>query len=219
MLKAEIAHIISMANAPWYGWTMLVLLLCGVLAEFSQPGIVTQAPGSLFARADRTYKKSPDTFGGQLLITLFRIGTPAMALCLCLCTGGHAPFRAFWAFCGIILAMIVVKMLCNTLLNYTFMLNRLYEEAYEHYGNLTTLAAVILYPLLLILVAVDNLLVTQWAIGIVAVLFILIWAYRSARMYIVSPIAVLYLAIYIASLEIMPMATVYYLSNQLISIL
>lgn len=198
---------------------MFGLLLCAVLAERMQPGVISQAATALFARTDRTYKESPDTFLGQLLITLFRIGTFSMTLCLCLFTDTHTPFAAFWAVCGLILAVFIGKMLCNVLLNYTFGITRRHGDAYEPYGNMITLTAMTLYPLLLVLTYIGNTAVSRWTTAIVVALSLAVWTYRSARTYCVSPMAVLYLAAYIATLEIVPLAATWFLSDKLITTL
>ena len=214
-----VTHILSMMTAPWCGWTMLVLLLCAVFAETFQPGVISQTSSSLLARTDRTYKDSPNTFLGWFFITLFRIGTPAMALCLCFFSPDRASFIAFWAVCGLVLAVVLVKMLLNLLLDYTFSLSRRFGDAYEHYGNIVTMAALVLYPVLLVLMRVANTLVTQWVVGIMAVLFIGMWTYRAARTYTVSLSATLYMLFYIATLEVLPMAVLIYLSAKTIAII
>lgn len=196
---------------------MLVLLFCAVLAEWSQPGVITQSTASLFAHTDRTYKDSPTTFMGQLLITLFRIGIIAMALCLCFCTAGHAPFTAFWVACGCILAILLIKWLSALLIDYTFSLARRFGAVYEPYGDLFTAGTVALYPVVLILLHWGTPMAARWAAGIWAALLIGIWTFRCIRTYLVSLQALLYLFIYIATLEILPMAGLAFLSAKLIS--
>ena len=94
----------SPLSAPWCGWTMLVLLLFAVLSEWLQPGVIAQSPVSILVRAERTYKDAPTSVMAQILITLFRIGTLAMLICLYFCESGSFPFTAFMAVSGIILA-------------------------------------------------------------------------------------------------------------------
>lgn len=214
-----VSHILSAVSAPWCGWTMLVLLLCAVLAEWFQPGVIMQSPSGLQARKERMYKDAPTNFMGQLLIALFRIGTPAMALCLCFCPPDHVSFVAFSAVCGWIVAVSLVKMVCSALLNYTFSLSRHFGTPYEAYGNITTLAAVILYPVVLVLMHVSNSVVLHWMIGSVMALYLLALAYRTIRTYMVSFVSILYLVFYIATLEVLPMALLIYLSAKTITIL
>ena len=156
MLNTELSHIISPMSAPWSGWTLLVLFLCAVLGEFMQPGIITQATTSLWAKTDRTYKSAPTNTVGQLLISLFRFGTLGMAICMSLYTGASFSFVAFAAVCGLVFAVLIIKMLCNRLLDYTFMLSRRFMPIYEQYANIATIASCILYPGLLVLLRIGR---------------------------------------------------------------
>lgn len=208
-----IAHIWSSVSAPWCGWVMLGLLLCAILSERYQPGVITQAKNSLLAQTDRTYKESPETFLGQLLITLFRIGTLAMALYLCSPVRSFS-FVTFGVLCGWITAVVLAKMGGNILVDYTFGVSRRYGNPYEHYGNIATLAAVVLYPMLLILLHVGNYSVSRWVLGVVVVLFILAWTYRVFRQFVSSPMHILYVLVYILTLDIIPYAGLYILSEQ-----
>ena len=214
-----IAHIISPLSAPWCGWTMLVLMLCAILSEWTQPGIITQAYESLIVHTERTYKGSPNTFLGQFLMALFRIGTIGMALCLCVYQGTGFSFTAFAGICGLVVALVLVKMLVNVVINYTFALSNRFGNAYEIYADITTLAVLALYPIVLVMLRVDNPEITRWGAGVVALLFLGVWIYRSMRMYVVSPLAVVYLALYIGTLEVLPMASLYVLSDKMIAIL
>ena len=206
-------------SAAWCSWTMLVLLLCAVLAEVMQPGVITQTPSALLAHTDRTYKESPTNFMGQFFITLFRIGTFSMALCVCFMPADHAPFVAFWAVCGLIVAVLLVKMFCNVLLDFIFSLTRRFGNPYEQYGNITTLSAVALYPVLLVMLRVADQSAVWWSVGGMAVLFFALWMFRAARTFLVSPVAVLYLLAYMATLELLPIAALVYLSAKTITIL
>jgi len=197
---------------------MFVLLLCAVLSEYAQPGIITQAYLSLSDK-DRTYKDAPTNIFGQAFITLFRIGTMALAVAFCLYSGGTFSFTAYAAVCGIVLGVLVIKMFCNKLIDFTFDLSHRFGDFYEHYGNIATMGVVVLFPLLLILLRVGTPLACRWGLGIVTGAFLLLWIYRSARQCVSSPLALLYLVLYMATLEVLPLATVYYLSAKMMTIL
>ncbi|MBO4250144.1 MAG: DUF4271 domain-containing protein [Paludibacteraceae bacterium] len=214
-----IEHIVSSASAPWCSWTMLGLLLCAVLSEWFQPGVISQSPISLAVRNDRTYKESPVNFMGQFLVSLFRIGTVGMALCLCLSPENDFSFLMFIAVCGLVLAVLLLKMLCNSLLDYTFMLTRQFGAPYEHYGNLFTLVALVLYPIVLVLMHWVTPVAARWCLAVVTGLFVIAWLYRCIRTYITSAIAVLYLMLYMMTLEILPFAGLAYISAKMIVIL
>lgn len=218
MLNA-VDHIISPANAPWCGWTMLFLLLCAIFAEAFQPGVISRVHVSLFAKSDRTYKESPMNLYGQIFVNLFRIGTIAMALCACLYSGRPFTFVAYAAVCGLVMAVVLIKMLCNVLIGYAFDLRNAVAAAYEHYANITTLASALLYLVLLAMMRFASQEVLFWTLVGIACLFIAIWMFRGWKLFVSSPMAILYLVIYIATLEVLPLAGLYYLSDKTISIL
>ncbi len=216
-MYSGISHIISPLSAAWCGWTMLFLFLCAILSEYLQPGIISQSGSSLIVRTERTYKDAPTNLLGQTLVTIFRIGTLAMALCFCFYPLGTFGFATYAAVCGLIIAVLLVKMVCNIILDYTFMLSRRFAAVYEHYANISTIAVCILYPALLVVLRIDNPVVGQWLLGIVTALFVIMWTYRAIRTFIISPISILYLTLYICTLELLPLAMLLYLSQKTIS--
>ena len=219
MLNTAIPHIISSANAPWCGWTMLVLLITGVLSELFQPGIITQAKSSLVAQNERVYKESPINFMGQLMITFFRVGIIAMALYLCCTPTGRFSFVGFWVICAIVLAMFLLKMLSNLWVDRTFGISRRFGDPYEHYGNIFTLFTALLYPAVLVLMRVGTLTVNRWVFGILTLLFIGVWLYRSIRQFMTSIVQMPYVLLYVATMEVLPFAFLYISSDQIVTIL
>lgn len=210
---SEIAHIVSPASAGWTGWLLFGLLLCAVLAEFLQRGIITQSLQSVLTHSNRTYKDAPVNFWAQVLITIFRVCVIALAVYLCCYIEGTFTFAAFAAICGLLVGLLIVKMLCHWILDYTFRFSHMFESAYEPYANIVTLASVVLYPIILILLRIDSAAVARWSVGAVAVLFLLIWFYRGGRIFIQSPVGIFYFALYLCTLEFLPMMALYYLSD------
>ena len=198
---------------------MLALMGCAVFAEWYQPGVILQSPSSFFARTDRTYRESPANFMGQLLITLFRLGTIAMMLFLCVCPKNSASMAAYGLILAGVIAVILVKMLMAVAVDYVFLLTRRYGAAYEPYGDLVTMSALLLYPAALILIRFGTPQAAQWVAAITAVLFLILWIYRAWRTYVSSLMASVYLMMYIATMEILPLAGLVYLSEKIITII
>ena len=212
-------HIISPLTAPWCGWTMLVLLIMAVLSEWLQPGVITQATTSLLFHPERAYKDAPTRTVAQLFITIFRLGTLAMALCLCFPPESGFSFVAYMAVAGVIFCVALVKMACDLLVDYTFRITKTYGEVYEHYSNLMTLLTVVVYGLLLVFLQIDSPVATRWMMIAVAGIFFLFWFYRSARQFVRTPVAVVYLLLYMTTMELLPMAGIAVLSAKMISLL
>lgn len=207
-----IEHIMSPVSAPWCAWVLLGLLICVVLSELLQPGVVSSSFTTLLSRAERTYKAAPNNFFGQLLITLFRIGCFSMALYIAVWPGGAFYARGFFAIAAIVLGVLILKMLCYLFLKYVLSIHSQFTVATEHYSNLFTLSTVLLYPLLLFIYYLGNSMVSLYVLCVLACLFLLVWLIKSARLFIVSPMGIVYFLLYICTLEALPMFGVYYLS-------
>jgi hypothetical protein len=214
-----VAHIFTPLNAAWCGWTMLFLMLCAVISEMMQPGVISQAGASLRVRTERVYKDAPTNFISQFLITIFRIGTLAIAIYLSFYSGGHFSFGIFAILCGITFVTALVKMAGDELADYTFMLSRRFSPAYEHYANILTITSCILYPCVLVLLRFGNVVASRWVLGATIIIFFILWIYRASRHFVNSPQAVLYFILYICTLEFLPLGLLLYLSSQTINCL
>ena len=214
-----ITHIFTPSSAAWCGWTMLLLMLCALLSEMMQPGVISQTDASLRMRTDRVYKDAPTNYLSQFLITLFRIGTLAMALYLCFYQQGPFSFGIFVAVCGVVFLVTLLKMLGDVLVDYTFMLSRRFSPAYEHYANIITITSCILYPCVLVLMRYGNAIASRWVLGTVAVVFFALWIYRASQHFIESPRAVFHFILYLCTLEFLPLGLILYLSSQTINYL
>ena len=211
-----IPHISSLLTATWNGWWMLGLLLSAIISEVVQPGAVTNASSSVTTMANRTYHLAPHNFFGQLFISIFRIGTFTMALCMSFYTTGVFKFRNYMLIFGVALAFILVKMLLNKILEFAFSLHRRNEAAYEHYANLYTVTMLVFYPCELVLIHWYNVVVNRWVFGILLALSGLAWVVRCCRMYITKPADIFYVLLYNMTLEALPLCGVVYITSKLI---
>lgn len=213
-------HILSPLSSAWPWWVMLALLLCAVLSEATQPGAVVRAFTVLQVKANkRSYKSAPENFFGQFFVALFRLGVLSLALQLCLYDGETFRFATYAAISGVILAMWMIKMIANLWIDYTFMLSRRYEDVYEQYGHMVTLSALLLYPCLLVLLHVCQVIVARWVVGIIVVLFLLFLLYRMVRVFYQTPLSVVYILIYFLTLEALPLAALWVLTTQMITLI
>lgn len=198
---------------------MLLLLLFAALSESLQRGVITQAMDSLTARTERLYKDAPTNIMAQIFITLFRLGTLALMICLCFCPYDRFTFETFGVVVGVIVGVLLVKMLITALVDYTFMLTKRFGAVYEHYSNILTLIGVVLYPLMLLFMHIGSQEAARWLLGIFAAIYLLVWMYRSARWYVQSPKAVVYLMLYFATVECLSIAGLVFVSAKMISLI
>lgn len=202
-----IEHIATLYSAGWFGWAMMLLATCAVLSEVFQPGVISSVTASVFALSDRTYKQTPDNFPGQLMATLFRLGTPALLLIMAIDDRFDSAGNGLLCYAialAMIVGMMMIKMLCNGLIDYTFTLRAFAAGVTTHYANTATLSALVQFPMMLILPLFGSLTVNRWAAGISAVLFIGLITYRLARIYLSGAKAIGYILIYVLTLEVLP---------------
>lgn len=195
---------------------MLGLMVCAIISELFQPGVITQASTSLTTREERTYKNIPDNFFGQFFITIFRVGTSAMAIQLALTKNTPFMFHTYAIICALVLILILLRIINWSFLNYVFNLSRIFTSPHEHFFNIYTLGTITIFPILLVLIYIGHVYITTWTIGLILMLFFIIWIYRSAKIFIISPKAILYYILYIITLEVLPMGLLIYLSIQTI---
>lgn len=196
---------------------MLGLMLCAVLAEVAQPGIITQVPTVLFSRTDRMYKDSPDNVMGQLFITLFRIGVTALLLELCFYNGRDFPFLPYVYLTAWILVLILVKMICNVVIDYTFQFTRHYASPYEQYGAIATAMSLLIYPCLLVALRIGSATVARWIVGVGAIGFLGLILFRWCRTFLHSASSMLYIILYILTMEVLPIAALLLYSGSILS--
>lgn len=196
---------------------MLALLLAAIFAELAQPGVISQVPTVLFAKTERIYKASADNVLGQLFISMFRIGVLALLLQLCFYNGGTFEYLDYALLMGVVLAFILVKMVMNVLIDYTFQLTRHFASPYEQYGAIATTVCLLLFPCLLVLIRIGNAMAARWVLGGSMVLFLGLMLFRWFRTFVHEPVALLYILLYILTLEVVPMAALLWISHFLLN--
>ena len=149
---------------------------------------------------------------GQLMITLFRIGCLSMALYIAIWQGGTFSSRGFFVIEAIVLGVLIFKMLCYVFLKYVLSISSQFSIATEHYSNLFTLSMVLLYPLLLFIYYIGSSMVCLYVLCALAALFLLVWLIKGARLFVISPMGIVYFLLYICTLEVLPILGIYYLS-------
>lgn len=191
---------------------MLILLFCAVVSEFLQPGIISQAHYAL-GQTNRIYRDAPVHFLGQVLIMLFRLGTIALAVYLAVHSGERFGFGSFALIVGWVIAVLIVKMGGTVLVDYTFQISRRFSALYSQYNDIATMTTCLLYPCLLFTLRLGNPTAHRAVLAVSVGLFIGLWTYRVVRSYMKSPAAILYIALYICTLEVLPIAALIYLSS------
>jgi hypothetical protein len=209
-------HISSLWSAAWLPW---VLLLCGVLligVLISNPRCISDSFSSLFSGLERRYT---DTSGVLAMsgLRIFCIAVSALAAEVCLYRGGDFPVRAWLVLLAVVLAVWTGKMLLRKYAAYVFSFESWLRPWREYMRSLWAAVSVVLY----VAVAVAALVPVRWLsitlVGAAAALYFVSLSTRLLRTYLISPLSLFYIVIYIITLEVLPLSAVLYAAGRLTS--
>ncbi len=221
-MEYGIEHIVSLYNTGWYGWTLLLLGICAVLSEVFQPGVMSGITGTVFAHSERIYTRTPDNFQGQLTASIFRIGTLALMLVMIWSDRMDSTTNDI-ALYGIAIAMIVaviiIKMVLNALIDYTFQLKAAATGVNAHMAGISTLVCFGLYTAALLLPLADNVVVNRWTAGVLCIVYLVLTTYRMVLIFLSDAKSIIYILMYIMTLEVLPIGVLVAGMSQMIQII
>lgn len=198
---------------------MLGLPICVILAGVFQPAVIRQGFVSLFSKVERSYNDSPMNYIGQALLFVFRAGIVGMAIYLFTynsdlatqANGSEFLFSRYMTIMGAVAAMEVVKYLVSLLLNYTFQLSRQFATLFAHYTYVSTSICCVLYPLLLLIIYFGSQALTTIGLCVMMSVCWLVLFIKWVRVFFTSIPSVIYVLLYILTIEVLPLLTLTYI--------
>ncbi len=226
-----VPHILSPETAPWVSWTMLGLLLFAVLAELTQQGVLLGSFAMVFQKVERTYHDPHRNAMGQFCINVFRMGTFALALYLFCYMGetlqlghwqvqfisdGAFRFGKYLVVLLVVFGMNMLKYLLTLWVNYTFQISQRVGLIATHYDSLWTVINSAFYLLLLVLLPVDSAEVIFWGFVVLCAVALLLIGAKWLRVFYSGPASLLYMLLYLLTLEVLPLCAMVVLAGCLI---
>ena len=202
-------------SEAWPSWLMLGLLLCIVMAEVLQPGTIRTAFRTTFSRMERIYGDSAVNFWGAVALTLFRLGTIALALYLVCYHQGDFSIRTYALITLIVIAFVAIKSVCSWLLSYVFDLKRDVALYTPQYSSLWTALCIVLYPVLLLYINIGQDNIIRWIILILIILFGVDIIIKLLQHFYNGLASLGYIALYTLTLEIIPFTAMVLGVNQI----
>lgn len=200
----EIPHILSPLATPWTSWVMLMILICGALSEIFQSGVIMQSFSSLFSTNERTYHDASKNRISQLLMYIFRISIVAMAFYLSVYRGEKFLFSGYLWTLALVLGWTIVRGIVSELVNYTFCISKRFAPVFAHYENIWTVVCCCLYPILLVLLNIDEQEITWIVLGCVCILLLVLMLIKWIRIFFTGVRSLLYIILYIFTVEFLP---------------
>lgn len=201
-------NVVNLISTPqsesWPIWIMFVLLLLLVLAIAHQPGLLKDGFRAIFSRLERTYADSARDIYTDLLLLLFRLGTISLTLQTIFFSTGVFRIRHFLMILLFTVVLELIRWICIRFVAYIFLSARALSQPMAYYANLQLMLALFIYPVTLL--TIDFAWVTTGAVltAIIFATYLILLTIRMARMFLSKPVAILYIALYILTLEILP---------------
>lgn len=199
---------------------MLLLAVFAVLSELMQPGVLSGSFTLVFSKVERTYHDPHRNIPGQLCINVFRIGTFALALYLFCYVGGTLSlghwevqfltdktflFRKYLLVLLVVFGVDTVKYLLTLWVNYTFQISRRFTLISLHYNSLWTVINSAFYLLLLVLLPVDSPKIIFWSFLALCIVALVLIGVKWLRVFYSGLPSLLYIALYLLTLEVLPL--------------
>lgn len=209
-------------SAPWMTWVLVALFVIVVLTVLVNGSQVTTGFITYFQRVERRYTDGIIGPGIGLMMHVFRLSAVALALYWALWTL-YAPATPFQAlpFVILLLLMTVVWVVHRLLLWWittTFSLGSQRQAFINHYLNLWTSLAVVLFVLVLTGCSLRN------PIPIVYLMALSVATYPLAVLIKVLTIShpswrmLVYVPLYVLTVDILPFAALFYVGKTIVTL-
>lgn len=185
-------------------WGMAALLFLLGWAWYKQPQWMRSVFSLSFDRVERNYGEATMDIFTYILLSIYMTGT--MGICLLTL---H-PYLKWWVIL-LSVGYVVYKVASIGLIDWTFQLHRFFQVPYYTYFQQWLLFAICLFPYTLLVLRYGNtlpLLITGIILLAVQLLILII---KAIKVFYRNPISLLYITIYIAVIEIIPISVVLYI--------
>lgn len=201
----EQTHIASTPlSESWTSWILLALLLLLVVALVRQPQLIGRSFNALFTKLKRSYSDAAGDVLTDAVLLLFRVGTLALAFYVMGYTGGEFSFLYYLILVGAILLAKGIKWLLVKLTTYIFSIRHGVEEAASSYDAIGVLFAAVLYPLTVLMVDFEWVMTGRVMTLLLLTTCLVLETIKLIRIFAIKPMSLVYIAMYLMTLEILP---------------
>jgi len=211
-------------SEPWMAWTMLALLVATFIAHAMQPQAIPMAFRTIFTTGDRnsTFIDSDLDRRAQILMIFLAICTFAMGAYVSLLAylgTEQYSFRTYGLIVLVTVGLMTVRSLFELLAAFTFVPSSSVHTLLYHYYHLTVCTAIVHYPIVLLCL--------YWSVltprviillnGTLLALYLLALFIKTCGVLMRSWRNLLYILLFVVTLELIPFLAVFGLAYQLIT--
>ena len=200
-----VERILSPVSETWVAWVMMSLL-CMMLLNRAVLGRWLQLWHGLFSHSDRMYNGSlSQSVFSVLLSYVFRIGVMAMFGYVLMYDTGTFAWLTYLKIVGIVFVLLVVQWLLWELVSYVFLPPAQRKNAWEQRTTIYNAICVLLWLIVLVMIEVPNTNLKMLFLIVFLVLLLGMLVFRGMQMFYQRPWTILYVLLYVITLEVLPL--------------
>lgn len=211
-----VERISSPLSEPWCTWVLFLLALILGWAIQRQPALLRIAWQSSLARTGRNYSDAAVDTLTLVLTLVFRLGCVALTLDTLFYDGEQFAFVDFVWTALLLLSIELVRMLLSALVGYTFDLPFSFQLGYIQYTYLWLLTSLPLLIIDAICIYAGTHGLTYVLLAMVAFFMLTAMTIKSVRTCMTHWASLLYILLYILSLEVIPMLAAAWIVREVI---
>lgn len=201
-------RISSPMSESWTAWILLLLLLLIGWAIQRQPTLIRVAWKTTVSKSERSYSDAALDALALVMVSLFRLGTVALAFDVLFFNGVAFVFTDYLWTLLILLGAETIKAMMAWFVNFTFHLPMPFGMSYIHYTNLWLLTCIPLWCFCCVCVYWASPLLTNVLMSVAAGILLLSLVWKGIRSYMNQLTSLLYVLLYVLTVEVVPMLAV-----------
>lgn len=209
-----ISRISSPVTESWVAWVLLLLLFLGIINGMFVQELKLVFYG-LFSRAERTYA-SNNTTQANIFAILFKVGVLGLLSFLFLWSDGIAfEIANYGIVCGVFLGVYCLQWICVNFLGSIFLTRQEKENAILHRNMIYGAMCALMFPIVMLLLWEVNSFTIAMVI-LLATIYLVMLLVKWIQLFYNGILSILYVLLYIISLEVLPLAGAFLLIKNML---
>lgn len=208
-------RILSPSSATWVAWMLVVLLILAWGNGLFVSDISTLVRG-MFSKADRMYvNRNTQGIIHNIISWSYRCGIIALVGYLCIYDEYDFTIVNYVLVLGVTLGILLLRWLLVRGVGSVFVDQKQLVIALEQRSVVCNTVAILLWPIALLMMYTGS--VTKMLLcGLMGGIFIVVMSVKYMQLFYKNLLSVVYMLLYVTSLEILPLSAALFLAKKLI---
>lgn len=198
-----IEHISSPYSENWVYWVFLLLLMLMFLNDSVKNSLII-AFRTISSHSDRVYGGQNSNILGVLSAWIFRIALFALVVYMASFKVGEFSFLRYLKIIGGVGVVFLVQYILTLGVGWVFVARKDLDNGLGQLEIVRNSTGMILLPMPLVIILVDNYLFSWILLGIIGTFFIILTLIKSLQLFYKNILSLFYVLLYLICLEIIP---------------